>query len=65
MIQSYCFQIHIICYKIKTEDFFTKRKRMKKKELFDLSNTPDEFKNTTNKKIVGKMKLQTKNQNLV
>ena len=44
-----------LCYEIKkTEDFY--KIRYEKKNLFDLSDMPDEFKETTNKKIVGKIK---------
>jgi hypothetical protein len=45
-----------LCYEIKTNDFY--KDMYNSKEMFDLSDMKGEFNDNTNKKVIGKMKME-------
>ena len=45
-----------LCYEIQTKDFY--KDIFKHKELFNLSDMKGEYNNSTNKKVIGKMKME-------
>ena len=48
-----------LCYRLETDDFY--KDMMKHKDLFDLSEMKGEFNENTNKKVIGKMKMEYSN----
>ena len=52
-----------LCYQIETEDIY--KDFFRDKHLFDLSDVEGEFNDNTNKKVLGKMKMEYPNDTIV
>jgi len=52
-----------LCYELKTNDFY--KDMIEHKDLYDLSDMKGEFNDNTNKKVIGKMKMEYPNNAIV